>query len=843
MIAFKKFLNLRVFLILFSIVVLLLIAVSATAWFLVDSNRIRIELGRQIGRNVEFKSISPGLLAIKIDRLVISDTNGFNSDSLIECDKFSLKYSIFSLFTGRLLVNNISLTRPIIHIEFDTSGHSNVEDILSKKTDKKLFDVKSIEVDEGKIILTGFNKTAVLSEVKTELFNMNGSTSIDGSPWFVKSNFNLNGAPVGITGRVTPATLASELKITAKRIALDFAPIPDSIMDPKGLTLDLDAEVGYAADSVSFKGKGNIQGLASLNGNIVIDWRESLRGKGNISIIANTSGLRKIVPLKSKLDELEANGDLSVTVKIDGPLDKIPESVSGEFLSFDVRPPGFTSCLTNLRGAFSITPLRLTLTGVTLNAAGSPMTVSGFVLLSNSYLDLSLKSSRVELEKLLTLVKPSPLPPTLSVSGPARIDIALKGTSPDISATGTIELLGAVLNLTDPKTELSSINGNLKLSGSKLLISNMNCNLGRSLITADGTIDRAKETLDINVAADRLTLADIPIELGSERLKMDGTASFKGKVFGKLIAPGVDGRISADHATLFSVPITEMFGLVRYDGEKILVKELKAKALEGAVSGDVSATLAGNHLPFTLSLDLAGVSLPNSIRTITGSNAISGGIARGKLTLSGDGTNVSTYFGDGSITAEQISISAMPIFKTMSSVMGISANSLENFSGGNLVFTIRGGKLLFSKPLTISNQNIDLRFSGGIGLDGSISEMNILAGVKDGLLPSAISGIPLSSALGIKKENGKTYIPLKCIGSITSPTLVPDIDAGRAVTNIITDKLGVDLNNVIGNHSQNEPDVETNKDKSTTETHAVEPEKTSPSNPLGIITDILKRRR
>ena len=50
MIAFKKFLNLRVFLILFSIVVLLLIAVSATAWFLVDSNRIRIEFaGRSAG--------------------------------------------------------------------------------------------------------------------------------------------------------------------------------------------------------------------------------------------------------------------------------------------------------------------------------------------------------------------------------------------------------------------------------------------------------------------------------------------------------------------------------------------------------------------------------------------------------------------------------------------------------------------------------------------------------------------------------------------------------------------------------------------------------------------------
>ena len=58
-----------------------------------------------------------------------------------------------------------------------------------------------------------------------------------------------------------------------------------------------------------------------------------------------------------------------------------------------------------------------------------------------------------------------------------------------------------------------------------------------------------------------------------------------------------------------------------------MLSEVKAEALEGALAGGAAVTLAGNRLPFSINLDLGGISLPKTLQLIGAGNALTGGVA------------------------------------------------------------------------------------------------------------------------------------------------------------------------------------------------------------------------
>jgi uncharacterized protein involved in outer membrane biogenesis len=835
--SFKRWL-----LISFGAALLLVAALSALAWALVDAELIRAEMSAALGREVRFSEISPDLFAIKIDRLIVGDTVGFDPDPLLECESISLRYSIFSVLTGKLLIHLVALEKPVIRIEVDTAGRSNVADLLAPRPEGSLFDLENLEVRQGRVGLNGLAAPLAIDGLDLAISNLSSA------PYVVRSSFAFLAAPVTLIGTVDPATLATRMRVTTSGFPLDSAPVPASIMNPADLTLELDAEIEYMGDSGAFEGKGRIPGLASIAGKIAAAWPDpsAPTGRGELSITANADGLRRIAPLRAKLDELQAAGDLRVTVRIDGPLDALPSSIEGELLGFSVKPPGFASRLENLRGGFALSPSRLVLKGMNLEAAGSPLTVSGSIGLAKTELDLAVASPRADLKALAGLIEPSPLPAGLALAGPARLDLKLKGTPPNVDATGTVELLGARLNLADPKTELTAINGAVMLAGNEIRLQNLSCRLGGSSLAASGTIDRAKETLDVTLKADRMTLADLPVALGSDRLKLDGTASFDGRISGRMAAPTVVGRIAADRASIFEVPVTGIVAHLDYRGDKVALSDVKASALEGAVSGGAAVTLAGDRLPFSINLDLGGLSLPTTLQSIGAGNALAGGVAQGRLTLSGDGKNLATYNGSGLINAEGIAIPALPLLKTLGAVLGVPTSSLENFNGGSAAFTISGGKLILTRTFALTNEHVDLRFGGALGLDGSIDGLTMTAGLRDGILPAAIGGIPLAAVLDLKKEGGRTYIPLKVRGTLMTPSLAPDIKPANVATNLLRDRLGIDLGPITGGAPRAPASSEGTPGDPKKDTAAPEvapPPSTPRDEAAGIIRDLFNRRR
>ncbi len=773
-------------LLLAALVVLSSAAASAAAWFLLDPARLKSELGARLGRTVDFADASPGLFRIGVSKLVVGDTAGFDPDPLLACDELSLKYDLFSLLRGRLLVNELSLEAARIGVEFDSAGASNVADLVAPREGGPTFDLQVLRFSNSTILVKRPGQELLVERLEGSLANLASR------PYSVDLSCVAAGAPASLTGTVDPESATARMKVKVEKLPLELLPVPPGIIDAAGLALTIDALVGASPDSGSFDGTLDIPGLARVTGDVAVDWTGVPSAFGTLRARADAANLRRIHAVRAALDELKAAGGLEVAVRLDGPLENPPESATGEFLGFQIQPPGFTAPLSNLRGNFAASPRSIRLENVTLTALGENLAVSGGVALPGKELDLSISGRSVNLGTLSRLLEPSPLPSTLSLSGPATFELALKGPSSAPAASGTIRLENVTAVSADPNVKLDALKGQLDLAPGSVRLGGVTALLGGSPLAADGTVSLAEKKLDVTLKAERLDLATLPAALGSHSLDVSGAATFEGRLRGAISNPQVVGAFSSPAMKVYGVPVEALASNLAYDGEKISLSGFEAKVFGGTLSGEASATLAGDRLPFSLSLRGDALALLDVLRAATGSEKITGDLG-GSLTLSGEGTNTSTYAGGGNLRSQNISCAGLPLAAQVAPFLGIAPERLQSFQDVNHSFTIAGGRLVLSRPLVYANRHISLKFTGGLGLNGSLDGLNCVAGIPTSALPSRIGNSPLAAILGLKREGERTLVPFKLNGSFSAPGFSLDVRPENVVNELLQRGLGIEL--------------------------------------------------
>jgi hypothetical protein len=748
-------------------------AVAATAaQMLLDESLLKRELSARLGRTVDYENLTPGLFSFSIENLVVGDTQGFDASPLLEVGEMNLGYSIFSLFRGKLLITEAELSGGKIGVEFDTGWVPNIADLIAPSDKPGLLEIETIALEDMTIEMRSPEGAVSMAHLNGRLANLRSA------PFLFELDGEVFERPFTTRGRYDSGRSALEVALTTDSLPLAGLPIPRDVFDAAGLAVDLDFVITQQGDSAHVKGKANLRGMGELETDVNLEWSGPLEARGLLALTTNATALRRIAALRQPLDELQAAGGIRAAVRFDGPLDKLPNTATGTFLDFSVRPEGFRSRLEHLRGDFLATPSLFTLRGVTLGAEGQKLAANGTITLPGKTLNLTLTGDPVDLGVLVGLVDASVLPAGVTLHGRGAVNLAIKGVQPNLTTSGTVRFDGARLTTREPRSEISAIRGTVKLSPSEISFPSLDGRFGSSNFHAAGAYNPKKERFSATLSA-------------------KGKASFDGKLSGSLDAPRIEGDFGSQALTLFGITIRDLAANLIYDGDRIAIKGFEAKTLGGLIAGNASAGLSDRSLPFEAAITATSLDLPETLKTLANFAGAAAGTMAARLNVRGNGTDEASYGGDGEVSVKNASFGGLAAVTRLAPFLGLTADQVGTFSGGTMRFSVRDGAIHIRDALKLENDHIALSAGGTIGLLGSLG-LVVKADVPTQSTLRGIAGHPLGQILGVRSAGDRTTIPFRVGGTLGAPQFALDVKPEEAISNLIQERMAESLNIGVG---------------------------------------------
>jgi hypothetical protein len=95
------------------------------------------EMSRSLHRQVTIQKVGFNIFSgIKLEGIAVSNEAGFSAPNLMTANSFSVKYSFWGLFAGKLLVNEIGIDKLAVTLEKNSRGVLNYADLVEKKAKK-----------------------------------------------------------------------------------------------------------------------------------------------------------------------------------------------------------------------------------------------------------------------------------------------------------------------------------------------------------------------------------------------------------------------------------------------------------------------------------------------------------------------------------------------------------------------------------------------------------------------------------------------------------------------------------------------------------------------------------
>jgi len=238
---------------------------------------------------------------------------------------------------------------------------------------------------------------------------------------------------------------------------------------------------------------------------------------------------------------------------------------------------------------------------------------------------------------------------------------------------------------------------------------------------------------------------DLAFTPGLEVSQAMGTLACRGRYNGRQLL-GVNGNLILDSAQLLKQPLKNVHAglLVAEDRPQVLLVNLKAPLHGGDITGQVRLEFAST-LRYDLNLTANQVDLQRLGRQLMGKKSQISGAANGRLVLSGQGTNLNSLQGSGSIDVPSGRLLNLPLLLDLLKFLGLHWPDRTAFEEVHAQFAIHGRRVSVSR-LELLGSAVSLYGNGEFNLDGTELELDFYpswARVEQ-ILPPAIRSVPSS---------------------------------------------------------------------------------------------------
>ncbi len=787
----KKFLA-----ILSSLIVIIIIALVAFIKFYVTPERVKEFIvptaEKSLNRTVEIGEISINIFkGIGLKDFAIKEADG--KTDFIKCKDFVLKFKLLPLLSKNLIIDELKVVSPEIHILRAKDGTYNFEDIGKKELPVEDSAVKKetksgeseglpISLLVSKVIIesAGFSLTDLsneLPDIKSHIDIDLGIESLDGSELSTVGSIDLKLDELVLKG-------TSQKKVKDIIVALKYA------VKLNLETYDINIE----------KADLKLQELSvSLTGSI-----KDLKASPNLDIALSSTGINTAEALKlassfTDLKGIKLSGTLVPDIKVKGRPDKIDSLKTDVSLQMNNITFKYDKISSSIDGnmKFKTNADNINIEKADLKVQGIPVSLTGSIkkLKASPYLDVAISLPDANIADLQALAAPFADMKDLKLSGRLSVNAKVKGTpeKPEtLKTSGNIKMKKVGILYEEINALL---NGSIKFSDKKMNI-NMMSSVGKNNIAIKGSIRNylKNQVITLDIYSKKLFLDELIPAGEKEKTGKASQPSGKkkqGPIKAAKEAKPLDlkltasGEVKIDSAIYKGLNMTNFIMKYSFKNNKLNISKMTAKAGKGKIDLNTLVDLSKPGYKYKLSSsidslhadEVVNAMFPKAKDTVFG-------VLSFNLKLNGAGTlpeNIKKNLtADSDFKIKDGKIKNTKLAANLSRLLSLSELETIHIQQAEGKVKIRKSVARLDSIFTSGDFSMDP--SGNIGLDETLAlafDLKLSPGLTDKAARSS------SIARFIRNEEGWGIIPLKVSGTFSNPTYTVDIEKAskRAIKN------------------------------------------------------------
>jgi hypothetical protein len=754
------------------ILVLLLIIASLVIKIVFTKEKLlamiqpRIEAAIQ--RKVEIQDVSVSIfggLGADVQGVKIHNLTGFTQKELFEFKTLSIRVKFWPLFKKRIEIEKLILDQPVIALEKNKDGVSNIDDLVKREGKFELFPLPfdQMQIKNGKLI---FSDQAKPSEI---LLNQ-----IDQEARFTLDQKMENGRVSG--------------KISIAEINVD---LPDLKKEIPELSFSLEHELNYnfSGDSLWIEqlsmnlGKTSFDlggGIKSLTTSPVIDLSFS---SDKVKIEDLLNWIPK--PETSPLTEIEVSGSLKISADLRGEfrLDTLPQ-FKGQMVLSDVKIK-----TPQIEYPFEMSYAEINFDQKALSFFTSQGKIKDAKVKMSAVIDnykepnlaAELKSE-FDLKLLKDLKK---VPEQMETKGKVNIDLKAFGKAKkpkELKFSGGILLKDGKVKVPFLAVPVDDLNADLSLKQNDLKLNDVNLRMGKSSVNLQGNVKKIvpyfldqKEkapVIEFSLNSPLLNLDEMlppkvsKVESGKEKGETDA-----------LLLPNIEarGQINIQKVIFREVEQTNLIANVKISEGIIEINNVVSRVYAGSLGGKVLCDLNDpEHLRFDMEFNASEIEANDFLSRFT----LFKDHLFGKLDISakfsGRGNAIEdikrSLSGSGKMSIKQGKVVNWKLLNTLGDYLQAKELKDQNIRNLKNSFLIQNQRLYFEDFFAQTKAG-DWEVSGSVGFDGSL-EYAITTTLSSELSKRFDRLGELSEYL--KNEAGRVVIDVNLKGTAQSPKFTLD---------------------------------------------------------------------
>ena len=733
---------------------------------------IQPKIEAALKRNVSIEDVSVSIfggLGADVKGMKIYNPEGFVEKEFLKFDRFSVRVKFFPLLRKRIEIKKIILERPVIDIERNSSGVSNIADLVRGEGKLALFPFAfdRMEIKQGKVLYWD-----ELNHNKIILNQINQKAIFKFDKKFE------NGEAEG--------------KIEIKEIEIDFPKLKQKIPQLY-FSLEHDLKINLPGDSLSIKKLKITLGKVSFDVSGRIE-KITTQPYLNLSLSSeeiSISDLLSSIPQKegSPLSKMKSSGKMKISASFTGEprLKPLPE-MKGKVVLKDVTvlTEQFPIPFNMKYGEINFDPKSLSFYSTQATLKDAPIDIKVVI---DDFGDPNLAAefkTKLNLSILQDLKK---LPEGATASGEMNIDFKAYGKvkkSEELKLSGDVSLKNVSATTPALAVPIKNLNGDFTFYENNIKLTDLGLSLGRSSLSLQGEIknvvpfilkkQKNPPIFEFTLNSPYLNLDEIlPVPKEAKRIEKQKPAS-SGLFF---LGMDMDGKIDLQKVIFRKIEFTNLMANLSVKEGVLKIDNVVSNVYSGNVGGKAVVELAQPTQPqFTVDVNTSQIEANDFLSQFTPFKEH----LFGKLNLSGNfsgkGSTVEdirkSLTGSGSATITQGKLVNWDILNQLGEFLKMKELKNQDVKTLKNSFKIDNQRLYFD-DFFATTTDADWEVKGSVGFDASLDYSITIY-----LSPSLSQRFNLMGDLSdfFKDEKGRLIIDLKVSGPSSSPKFT--LDTSRA---------------------------------------------------------------
>lgn len=795
---------------------------------------VKTEINNSLTAKVDFADVDLSLfrhfpkLAVALDSLRVTGTGEFEGDTLASAKRIDLALDLLSLFGSEMTIHSVTVDHPRVHAIILANGHPNwnitkpdtatAQPGTAAASKPFKMALQKYSINDGYISyrddagnmrceIGGLNHSGK-GDFTSDLFTLETSTQT------ASLSFTYGGVPYLIqTHAKVDANFQVDNKTAKYSFKVDDMSLNDLRLHTEGFfqlvndsTYDMD--IAFNGPSLDFKS------ILSLIPAIYKQDFGAIRTSGTASLAGFVKGRYDSRHIPAYHVDLEVKDGSFQYPDLPKPLKNIAFSLKAD----------------NPDGVSDHTVVDIPKAHLEMDGAPFDFRLLLKTPVSDMYIDAAAKG-RLDLGRITQYVK---LDNGTKLQGILDADISAKGNFSAIekkqldkfNAAGAFALTGFSYASPAYPTPVTLDNLHLTFNPKNVTLDALKGSYGKTHYNANGSLDNLlpymlkNQTLEgsLTVQADQVNLDEL---MGSMPKSADSSKSSTANGANTSTTGNAAGTAQpAATATPFAVPNNLKFALhtaigqLQYGNlqlnnlggdlviadETVRLQHVRAEGLDGTmtIDGAYSTKVSKKNPAIAFAYDVQKLDVQktfvafNTVQKLMPAAKYIAGKFSSTLTMSGllqpDMTaDLNSLSGEGNLLLANAALKNFAPTDQLAETLHLDQLKDLSLNDVKTHFTFKNGRVLVD-PFHIKVQTIDMEVGGSHGFDQSLDytvdmqlPRSLLGGQVNGLLGTALSA--LGSQNQTAKNNDKIHVPVRIGGTVTKPTVKPDLKA--ALTNTV----------------------------------------------------------